>query len=170
MDIKQVRDRAVSWIKKYKYAVLVLFVGILFMLLPGKNDTAEEAESPQPTASSLQAMDLTQELESILSSMEGVGKVKIMLSIAAGERTEYVTDETVTTSENGSTVKKETVIITDSNRTEQAVILQIIPQVYLGAIVICEGADQPSVKLAVVEAVSKITGLGSDKISVLKMK
>lgn len=39
-----------------------------------------------------------------------------------------------------------------------------------GAVVVCQGADQPSVRLDVTNAVVAYTGLGSDKISVIKMK
>ena len=49
-------------------------------------------------------------------------------------------------------------------------ITQVIPASYMGAIVVCQGGDRPSVKLAIVKAVSDVTGLTSDKISVLKMK
>jgi hypothetical protein len=42
--------------------------------------------------------------------------------------------------------------------------------VYQGAVVLCQGAADAAVRLAVVEAVSKATGLGADKICVLKMK
>ena len=42
--------------------------------------------------------------------------------------------------------------------------------VYQGAVVVCEGAERAAVRLAIVEAVSSLTGLGSDKISVIKMK
>ena len=47
---------------------------------------------------------------------------------------------------------------------------QILSPEYLGAVVVCQGANDVQVRLAVVEAVSKVTGLGADKISVLKMK
>ena len=39
-----------------------------------------------------------------------------------------------------------------------------------GAVVVCQGADLPSVCLDVTNAVAAYTGLGSDKISVIKMK
>lgn len=39
-----------------------------------------------------------------------------------------------------------------------------------GAVVVCQGADQSSVRLDVTNAVAAYTGLGSDKISVIKMK
>ncbi len=39
-----------------------------------------------------------------------------------------------------------------------------------GAVVACDGAENAAVKLCVINAVSAYTGLGSDKISVIKLK
>lgn len=39
-----------------------------------------------------------------------------------------------------------------------------------GAVIVCQGADISSVRLCVTNAVSAYTGLGSDKIRVIKMK
>ena len=64
----------------------------------------------------------------------------------------------------------ETVILTDSNRNENGLVARIDPQKYLGAVVICQGANSASVQYAIIEAVSKITGLKSNQICVLKMK
>jgi stage III sporulation protein AG len=86
----------------------------------------------------------------------------VLLTPASGKETLYQTNE------NGD--DSDTVIITDSSRNESGLIRQVNPPVYLGAIVLCQGGDRPSVRLAIVDAVSKVTGLGADRISVLKMK
>lgn len=39
-----------------------------------------------------------------------------------------------------------------------------------GAVILCQGADAAEVRLHIVEAVSAFTGLGSNRILVLKMK
>lgn len=39
-----------------------------------------------------------------------------------------------------------------------------------GAVIVCSGADDPGVRLNVTNAVAAYTGLGSDKITVMKMK
>ena len=64
----------------------------------------------------------------------------------------------------------DTVIITDSERNQNGLIHQINPPSYMGAIIVCQGADDPAVKLSITEAVSKITGLKTNRISVLRMK
>ena len=55
-------------------------------------------------------------------------------------------------------------------RADPGLVRQVNPPEYLGAVVLCQGADNPSVKLSIVEAVSKATGLTTDRITVLKMK
>ena len=47
---------------------------------------------------------------------------------------------------------------------------QVNPARFLGAVVVCQGADDPQVRLQVIDAVSKATGLRSNCIAVLKMK
>ncbi|MCD8343584.1 MAG: hypothetical protein LUC19_04260, partial [Oscillospiraceae bacterium] len=39
-----------------------------------------------------------------------------------------------------------------------------------GAVVVCDGADSAAVRYAVTGAVGAYTGLGSDKITIIKMK
>ena len=90
----------------------------------------------------------------------------MLLTVAAGEEILYQTDDQI--SENQTRI--ETVLITDSDRAQTGLVRQVKPPVYRGAVVVCKGADTASVRLAVVEAVSSLTGLGADQISVLKMK
>ena len=46
--------------------------------------------------------------------------------------------------------------------------LKTVSPQYLGAVVVCDGADSPQVQLAVTQAVAQFTGLSTDRISVLK--
>lgn len=171
MEIKHLGSKAAQLLKKYRYGILILVTGLVLMMIPtgGKSNKTDNTEST--TGKVTQTKDtLTKQLQDTLAGMEGVGNVKVLLTISAGEETVYQVDESISTSDSGSTIQKETVIITGADRQQQPLISYIKPATYLGAIIVCQGADQPSVKLAVVDAVSKITGLSSDKISVVKMK
>ena len=86
-----------------------------------------------------------------------------MLTVKMGEQTIYQTD-------TPATDRQDTVIITDDDRSQNGLIQQVISPVYRGAIVLCQGADSANVCLAIKEAVSKVTGLDTSQISVLKMK
>ena len=151
MDQLKIREL----VKKYRYVLLVLLAGIVLMLLP-----AQEEEKAEPTVEETEPVDMETRLEQILTRIEGAGEVAVMLTEASGEETVYQTDG------DGA----DTVLVTDENRKEQGLVRTRQPPVYRGAIVVCRGADSAYVRLAVVEAVANVTGLGTDKITVLKME
>lgn len=157
-----VAQRLKNILSQYKYVLIVIAIGLTLMLLPSGQEESPASYGPEPMESS----SLQESLEEILGRIQGVGKVKVLLTQAQGERTVYVYDQ----SSSGESVRSDAVIITGSDRTEGGMIAQVIPPVYLGAIVVCEGGDAPAVRLAVVEAVCDATGLSADKISVWKMK
>lgn len=170
MDQWTIKQKIGEWVKKYKFVILIVLIGIVFMLLPthskSQSSVSESATvvTPQPQA------DLAEDLEKILSQIHGVGKVRVLLTVSTGERIIYQEDTQISSNDTSSTVQKDTVIITGSDRTQQALISHVLSPTYLGAIIVCQGADRASVKLAVLDAVSKITGLSADMISVVKMK
>lgn len=169
MDIKQIQGKITELIKKYRYAVLVLVVGIGLMMIPSPSAKKEETVIV-PQAETKAAVSVEERLESVLSKIVGAGKVEVMLTVGIGEETIYQVDENTSDSGSANTVEKNTVTVTDAQRNQTGLVCQVNPPVYLGAIVVCEGAGDPSVQYAIVDAVSKITGLGANRISVLKMK
>lgn len=169
MDFMKLKTGIHEAIRKYKYVGIVLLVGMILMMIPGKDTTANNIEPKEIVAESEEA-SLEEKLEEILSFVKGAGKVKVMLSVLEGESTLYQTDSTHAQSENNADTRTQTIIITDSSRDESGLVYQRNPPVYQGAIILSQGADDPQVKLAIVDAVMDVTGLGADKISVLKMQ
>lgn len=167
MDIGKWTQSIPKWFYKYRYPIVIVLVGIVLFLLPIRQDTQDQPVSVPSTQSK---PDISALLAQILGQIEGVGKVNVMLTVSESEKTLYQYDENITTGENSSSVRQETIILTDSNRNQQALITQVLSPKYKGAVIVCQGADIPAVKWAVVEAVSRATGLGADQISVLKMK
>ena len=169
MEISNITQKLRNLSNKFKYGIVVLVIGLALMLIPGNHEKQQKSETVLPPVAGQER--LTEDsLAQILQSVEGAGKVRVLLSIGAGEETIYQADtELSTTGENHDEGLK-TVILTDSQKSEHGLIRQINPAIYKGAIVVCQGADSPKVRLAVTQAVSKITGLGTDSICVLKMQ
>ena len=167
MDWMSITRKMKDLAGKYKYVLLVLLLGIFLMSLPeaDKESIQADVSDPEPVATSK-----AKELEEILSQISGVGKVSVMLTEAAGSETIYQTDEDRAQSSDSESVRADTVIVSGSDRTEKGLVRTIVPPVYLGAIVVCQGGDSPAVRLSIVEAVSNVTGIGTDRITVLKMK
>ena len=164
MELKDLKTKITKGIKQYKYAVLILILGLALMLIPGKmfSQPAQQTQAEEKT----EIRDPSAMLEEILSQIQGAGKVRVLLSEAAGTRTVYQTDSDI----SGDSSRLDTVIVTDGDRAQNGLIQQVVPATYLGAIIVCEGGDRAEVRLAIAEAVSRYTGLGIDRISVLKMK
>lgn len=125
--------------------------------------------------------DIENKLEDILSNINGVGKVKVMITYASTsttipvyneESTEQNTEET--DSEGGTRkvsqtdVKKE--IIYEENDGNKSLITQktISPEIE-GAIITAEGADSSEIKNNIIQAVEAVTGLPTHRIQVFKM-
>lgn len=161
----RIRSRIKELSTRYKYVPVVVFAGILLMLLPQRESTAFVEVQP-----SGETADMAQRLEQVLELIQGVGRVRVLLTEAQGSRTLYVYDEDTSRSGESESSRQEAVVITDANRVQSGMVSQIIPPVYQGAVVVCQGGDLASVRLAVVEAVCDATGLSADKITVLKMK
>ena len=168
MDFVKMKTRMIEIFEKYKYVWIVLLIGMILMMLPVEKDTKDQSTFKQPVT--VQEESTQKQMESILCQIAGAGDVNLMLTIAQGVRILYQTDSTYTQGENSTDTRTQTILVTDSQRNETGLIHQKNPPVYQGAIVLAEGADHPSVKLAIVEAVMDVTGLGADKISELKMK
>lgn len=168
MDLKELKQKALTGLGKHKYALVILALGVLLMLLPLGSDQ-KEPESQQTPQVSAQTEDTQQALKRVLSQIKGAGEVDVLLTIASGSLTVYQEDTDITSGDN-ETARYDTVIIRGEDGSETGLVQQVVPPKYLGAVIICQGADKASVKLAIVEAVSKATGLGADQISVLKMK
>ncbi len=167
MGFKSIGTRIKNICHKFRYAVLVVAVGIILMIIPEQPKSVEVI----PIETEIKQTDTVESrLASILSKVSGAGETSVLLTVSSGEETIYQVDEQVRTNPDSSETTITTITITGKDKYETGLVRQVIPQTYLGAIVVCRGADNPSVKLAIVEAVGKVTGLGADQISVLKMK
>lgn len=141
---------------KNKYALVVLGLGLLLVLWPSGNKT-EETGTSELTAPAFSITEEESRLENQLSKIKGAGRVSVLLSIEGSASRELAESEegTLVVSENGK---------------ERVVELYYVNPVYMGAIIVCDGANSADVRLAITQAVSDFTGLSSDKIAVINME
>ena len=160
MDGNEPRQRINALFGKYKYPILVVLVGLGLLLLP----TGEAQEPPVPVETVREA-SLEQRLEELLAQIEAAGAVRVLLTEDVGRETVWQTD----VQSDADSVREDTVILEDSGLIDNGLVRRTTEPSYRGAVILCQGADAPSVKLAIVEAVRCVTGLGADQISVQKM-
>lgn len=181
MEWKQLNKQTIrTWLQKYKFSLLILLLGILLLLWPSGNKAAPEnvlqttSQVAEDTTQAVTPSQLQTQLGEVLSKIAGAGQVEVILTLRTGTQYIYQTDVTqddhIQGEEEQHTLTRQTVLTADGSAQEKAVITQTIYPTYLGAVVISQGADQPSVKLDLRNAISSLTGLSADKITVVKMK
>ena len=153
-------------VKKNWYVFALLLLGILLMLLPGGAEQTEPVQAEE----NLQESTLQEDLTNLLAQISGVGKVAVLLTESAGAEPMYQQDTQSNTGGEHVSEDRETVLVSGSDRTQVGLVRKTLSPVYLGAVVVCQGGDNPAVRLSVVAAVKSATGLSADRISVLKMK
>ena len=166
MDWLKSRLRLRESFDKYKYVLLIVALGILLMVIPTGHQ--EEVASAAATVAE-PAVTVEANLEKILGQIRGVGKVQVMLTELTGPETVYQTDVDRTDGEGSSRIREETVTVSGGG-VQSGLVQTVTPPTYLGAIVVCQGAGSPGVRLDVAKAVAAVTGLGLDRITVLEMK
>ncbi len=149
-------------LEKFKYPALILLLGLVLILWPSK----QKPESSEPPVLPPQEQGLEAQLEEILCCIDGAGDVRVLLTKRTGDETVYQTDSTVSRSAESESRTQTTVMA----GSDTPLIRQIVFGQYRGALIVCQGADAPSVRLKLVNAVAGLTGLPSDKITVIKMK
>ena len=158
---------------RYKYVLLMAAVGILLLLLPTAPGQKGQDVSADASLSDYSPERIQTQLEQMLEEMEDVGQARVMLTVASGSRAVYQNDRQTSYDGEASDAKNyssvsETVLLSRSGSGQEALKTQEIYPDYVGALVVCDGADSASVVLQVKEAVSVLTGLGADCISVVK--
>ena len=151
--------------KKYKFVLLVVLVGVILMLLPVSSKTKETAAGDSQTpqeAFDLEAVE--QRMEEVLGKIDGVGKLRLMLTLQSGTRLTLAED----TQRDQERTQRETVTLNRGSGNQDIVVTNRYYPVYQGAVVVCQGADSSAVRLAVTETVQALTGLPSDRIIVAK--
>jgi stage III sporulation protein AG len=177
-----------DWLKKLmrnkdtlKYAVLGVLAGVMLIFAGNFFPSGEKQKPEIKTASnissdSLSDSGLEQRMEDFFGGIEGVGKVKVMITYkSSGEK--IVADETNerdSQNNDGDKVSKETskevkkVIVNGSNGNQALVVKELSPEIE-GIVIITQGGGDVLVKDALLRAAQALTDVPSYKIEILKM-
>lgn len=166
------RMKVLEIVDRYKYVLLVVALGAALLAWPQGEKAVTEGTDRGSGVDLAEERDLEAELEKILGKIQGVGRVEVLLTLHSGR--ELVLAENSTLRYSGSVNAPD-----DYDRSSQPVLVsggggesvvvkqQRCPQ-YRGALVVCDGGGSDRVRLEVMESVAALTGLGSDRIAVVK--
>ena len=156
-----------GYLEKYRLVLLVILAGLLLLMLPLGEREEEPVKTAGETAVSFDLAAMETRLAEALSRIDGAGEVTVVLTVQNGPRQVLAQDVDRRTGEGENT---ETVVLSRGGSAQETVTVQELYPSYQGALLICEGGDDPNVRLKLTEATSALTGLGADKISISKGK
>ena len=154
-------------IAKYRLEWLVNLAGLVLLLLPtGGGEGEEPAAEPAQGTFDLEATEAR--LAQALSKIKGAGEVTVVLTVANGPRQVLAQDVDRDTGQGEESTQ--TVVLSRGSSSQETVTVQEIYPQYQGVLVVCPGGGDPEVRLQLTQALSALTGLGADKISISEGK
>lgn len=145
-----------------KYLIIgAAVLGILLMILPALFPKKEAGGDEEKEETVYYSKILEEKLTELLESAEGVGKVKVVVTLDCTTQSVWATNEK--TDEKSHAV--EYVIINGNEGDEAVPVKEIYPRVR-GVAVVCAGGNDAKIKKRVTELICAALGIAANKIAV----
>lgn len=156
--------------KKGLSHLLILFAfGVVLLLFGGTFGTSRQTE---PIAADREVGAATEELEQklaeTLSRIQGVGKVKVMITLEDNGSSELATDMQNTNRGEETDFEQKTVIVNGNGGTAPYVVREKSARVK-GVLVVAEGGGNPTVRETVENAVTALLSVLPHRVTVAEM-
>lgn len=154
-------------------SIFLIVILIVSEFLSSKNNN-EATQNNDESLYQNYTLKLEDKLEKIVSSIEGAGECKIMVTLDTGEENIYA-KQSKNQNENRDQSSKQTdeyeyVVLKSSSSTEEGMLLKVIEPNVRGVAIACQGGDDPRIKENIISTVSAVLDIKTNKISITKMK
>lgn len=158
--------------KKIKIIVAVGLIGIVLIFASDLLDSNEK-KVKKDNEGSISYEEYTEELENklvqLVSSIDGVGECRVMVTLENTTESVYATDVEIK-NDDSSVNQKDKYVIYDSESGETPVLIkEYLPKVQ-GVTVVCTGGDNTAVKEKIIESVTSLFNIPTNRVSVSKIK
>lgn len=165
------------WIKlkKIKHVEIYIAVGfailfglIYFAFLVPKNNSLKESQQFDNTTENISSSSeytsyIENKLESVITSVKGVGNAKVVVTLEKGFEYVYVTEEETKTSSNGTVINTVSIVMVDG----QPVIKEEVFPVVKGIVVVANGADDVGVRMNILSIIQTVIDVDNSKINII---
>ncbi len=165
-------EKSINRIKKDKKLLIIMalgFLGMLLLLVSGFLPEKNETDSSGNTDTASVEQQIEKDLSELLKSVDGVGKVKVMVTLDSLEE-RIIAQNTENESSDGSYEAKNEYVLTEFSGDTDGLILKIITPVIRGVGISCEGAVSNTMKQEIKKLVCSALGIAENKVWVSKMQ
>lgn len=153
--------------KRLLVIVLLGMAGIILLTLselkPSENKKTEETE--KPTEVSQYEESLETRLSELISSIDGAGRTKVMITLASGDENVYATED-----KGGEKSYERNYVVVKQDGDEEGILLKVAEPEIRGVAVVCEGADSTAVRQEIINTVTAVLNIGTNRVNISKMK
>ena len=157
--------------------VMLFAAGIAVLALSETTAKEELVSTVAPISENISSREYEEELEmrliSIISSIEGVGETRVMVTLESGGEDVYLNNsdygENIEPSGENSFEKKDDYVIVEGSSGQGGIVIRRTEPRVRGVAVVCRGAGSETVKAQVIEAVTALLDISSARVSVSKM-
>lgn len=161
---------ALKLLKKHWYILAALILGLMLMSSPGKNKEGSEGRGENVPEFSLSAEE--ERIADALEKIAGIGEVEVVLTLKSSVEQRVARDESTdyrTLSEGYELESESTAVRLQGSGEQRPIVLKYLYPEYKGALVVADKVNA-SLRLELTNAVAALTGLSTDKISVVPGK
>lgn len=152
-----------------KVLVAVGIIGILLILLSEMNFSSPKKDTEvTKTDYSAYVDELSDNLKSLIESIDGAGKCKVMITLRSTSESVYAKNTENSQSDSSSSQKNEYVIYDGGNGDSPILIQENFPDIE-GVAIVCSGGDSVAVREKIIHCVSALFNISSNRISVSKL-
>lgn len=176
---KEIADKARQLFGKNKKTVIITVIGfigiflIMFSELGGKEKNESKNESLNTNMSTNEYCEyLESRIESIVSSIDGAGRTKVMITVS--ETTEYIyaenDKENRKNSDSANDLSNQSdYVIINADDNDTGLLLKTIEPKIRGVAIVCDGGNNEFVQQQIYSAVSAVLNISTSKISISKL-
>ncbi len=143
------------------YVIVAILAAVFLFLMLG---TSSEENNESGDAVMEYVDNLEKRLSENLSKVSGAGKVSVVVSVEAGMETVLAMTSTTNTSDNGTIVVEEPLIVNGKT----IVLKELYPKI-TGVLIVAEGANNIAVRRKLEQATVSLLNIGVNNIEILSM-
>lgn len=153
-------------LKKDKKTALIIFTAILGMLLILFSGTPAEKNEKASESKTEEMIEWEEKLQKLLSSVEGAGRVKVMITYETSDEDVFAYNKDESFRENEEKFSSDYILV-ENNGSETGLKLKTVYPEVKGVAVVCDGADDPVTKEQIISVISALFDISTKNISVV---
>lgn len=169
-DFKTIIKKIFNPKNRIKLFVAIGMIGVALILL---SEIPSSTNDNKKTNDDIVYSQYVEELESktnkILSSMSGVGKCKVMITLDETNESFFAQNKDEKYSDSSSSKNHEYVLYDGDDGDEPLLIKQKFPTV-CGVVVVCDGGDNVVVREKIIDSIASLYNIPTSKICVSKLE